>query len=167
MASRNRLINGPVGEPEFHVKPFASVLYKAGVKGGVLFKDRGEYEEAIKSGEWSRVPVKGPEPEPTEPENHEGCPYWKDGDCTLNDEPEEPKTPEQEMTAEELGKVLRNPETPIDPATITRPLGIRNLAELRATGMPLGLDFPKDFTRRKMMEAIRARQRELIKEAQG
>jgi len=166
MASRNRLINGPVGEAEFHVKPFASVLYRAG--GSDLFTDREKYEEALKSGEWFNSPAKVPKVEPPkeeDPEKHECCPYWIDGNCTLQGEPETEKEPEKEMTAEELAETLRKPETPIDPTKITRQLEIRNLAELRATGMPLGLDFPKDWTRKQMILAIRAKRQEL--KAQG
>jgi len=58
MASRNRLINGPVGEIEVKAAKFRQVLYNRTTGVNIMTRSQEECDDALASGDWVDTPAK-------------------------------------------------------------------------------------------------------------
>ena len=152
MASRNRLINGPVGESEVKMpKPYRSILYH--LNGSEkMFTDREEHDAAIVSGDWVDSPAKIPQPM-SAVAGWDPCPFWYAGQCEherkkkLAAKVEEPDEPE--ITVEEMSKKIL--KSPLPSERVVKYMSMMNATELKVEGAKYGLDFTDNKTTKKEM----------------
>ena len=155
MASRNRLINGPVGESEVKMpKPYRAILYH--LNGSEkMFTDREEHDAAIVSGDWVDSPAKIPQPM-SAVAGWDPCPFWYAGQCEHErkkerevpvEEPDEP-----ELTVEEMSKKILKPTMPGDMPK--KYVSMMNATELTFEGAKYGLDFTTDKPTKKEMKRL-------------
>lgn len=161
MASRNRLLNGPVGEKEAHIKMFASFAWHKKTGEQRLFKDRTEYVEAIGSGEWVSTPTKIDKGFDIKKDMENIEFIQVDGPSGAMVEADEDDELEEEDPTKDDLTVLTDPSKhrpSTDHTQSYRPmpkyLAFMNVAELILTGKELGLDFSDRKKTRKEMRTM-------------